>query len=108
MLAYHYLTALGLDSAVGKSENGELEAQAVRYLGLAGERALGLDVEPAEHNLARALDLPAAATPSGPACSNTGRRPLAQQGRLREAQDALQQALARHREQGDSSPPGAA
>ena len=41
----------------------ELEAPAIRYLGLAGERALSLDVDRAEQHLARALDLAPAGRP---------------------------------------------
>jgi class 3 adenylate cyclase len=44
VLAYHYSTALDLARAAGQAEQAaELEAPALRFLGLAGERALGLD-----------------------------------------------------------------
>ena len=44
VLAYHYATALELARAAGADEQAaELEAPALRFLSLAGERALGLD-----------------------------------------------------------------
>ena len=101
LLAHHYLSALRLAQAVGQGEDSELRQRAVRYLGLAGERALGLDVEQAERNLARALDQAAADDPQRPRLLERWARALQQQGRLREAQDALQQALTQQREQGD-------
>jgi class 3 adenylate cyclase len=101
VLAHHSLSALELTRAAGQSEQTEeLEASARRYLALAGERALALDVDRAEQSLARALEL----TPPG-----HGERALLlerwaeaaqQQGRLREVRDALEEALAAHREQG--------
>ena len=44
VLAYHYATAFELSRAAGETERAsELEAPALRFLGLAAERALGLD-----------------------------------------------------------------
>ena len=64
VLAYHYLSALELARAAGQAEEAEeLEASAIRYLALAGERALALDVERAEASLARALALAPAGHP---------------------------------------------
>ena len=75
MLAYHYLSALELVGAAGQAEQAEeLEANAIRYLALAGERALALDVERAEASLARALALAPPATRSARRCSSAGRR----------------------------------
>ena len=45
------------------SRREQLQAQAVRYLALAGERALSLDVDQAERQLARALELAPPAIP---------------------------------------------
>src|SRR5205809_4029439 len=54
VLAYHYQAALELSRAAGIGEQADhLQAQAVRYLALAGERALSLDVDQAERQLAR-------------------------------------------------------
>src|SRR5712692_887767 len=66
VLAHHYLAALELSQAAGLTDDPQLQAQAVRYLGLAGERALGLDVERAEHNLAQALELTGEDDPQQP------------------------------------------
>src|SRR5712692_1006678 len=66
VLAHHYLAALELSRAAGQPDDPQLRAQAVRYLGLAGERALGLDVERAEHNLAQALELTGEDDPQQP------------------------------------------
>ena len=64
VLAYHYLSALELVGAAGQAEEAEeLEANAIRYLALAGERALPLDVERAEASLAKALALAPAGHP---------------------------------------------
>ena len=103
VLAYHYEAALELNRAAGLGEQVEqLQAQALRYMALAGERALSLDVDRAEQQLARALTLPrrrsctgvaaralgagrAAAGPAagGQAGARRGRRPLSRQGQPR-------------------------
>ena len=102
VLAYHYLTALELAQAAGQADNPQLQAQAVRYLGLAGERALGLDTERAEQNLSRALDLSAAVDPQRPLLLERWAQAARSQGRLREARGALEQALQRHRQAGET------
>src|SRR5205823_2176314 len=49
VLAHHYTTALELARAAGEAaQAAELEPPALRFLMLAGDRALGLDVERAE------------------------------------------------------------
>jgi len=101
VLAHHCLSALQLVQVAALPDDPQLRAQAVRYLGLAGERALGLDVEQAERNLARALAQAAADDPQRPRLLEHWAQALLQQGRLREAQEALELALTRHREQGD-------
>src|SRR5439155_8432847 len=58
VLAYHYSTALELARAAGQTDQAtELEAPALRFLTLAGERALGLDTAAALGNFERALAL---------------------------------------------------
>jgi class 3 adenylate cyclase/tetratricopeptide (TPR) repeat protein len=101
VLAYHSLTALELAEAAGQPDDPQLHAQAVRYLGLAGERALGLDTERAEQNLARALDLTGEDDPQRPLLLERWAQAQLQQGRLREARDALEQALSSHRQAGN-------
>src|ERR671930_2734132 len=64
VLAHHYLQALELSRAAGQGAGAEeLEAGAIRYLALAGERALALDVASAEASLAKALALAAPGHP---------------------------------------------
>ena len=86
ILAHHYLTALELHVAAGDSEQQvTLQAHAARALGLAGARALVLDVERAERQLARALELAPADAPERATLLENWARALQQQGRLREA-----------------------
>ena len=94
VLAYHYATALDLAQAAGKTEQAtELEARALRFLVLAGERALGLDTTAALASFERALAL----TPPGhPERAET----LVHFGeaafharRLGEAKEALEEAI---------------
>jgi class 3 adenylate cyclase/tetratricopeptide (TPR) repeat protein len=101
VLAYHYVTALELvQAAQGKVAAG-LREEAVHYLGLAGERALRLDIDKAERNLSRALELAADDDPQRPLLLERWAQAAQQQGRLREARDALERALTGHRQSGD-------
>ena len=78
VLAYHYTTALELARAAGQTEQAaELEAPALRFLSLAGERALGLDTAAALASFERALAL----TPRRPPRTGRGAGPL-RRGRL--------------------------
>src|SRR5919204_4435718 len=103
VLAHHYLQALELSRAGGQGAGAEeLEAGAIRYLALAGERALALDVASAEASLAKALAL---ASPGHRERANLLERwaqAAQQQGRLQEAKEALAEVLALYREQGES------
>jgi predicted ATPase len=64
VLAHHHLTALELARASGQAQDtAELETKTLRYLALAAERALPLDVGSAEQSLARALELAPAGHP---------------------------------------------
>ena len=101
MLAHHYLSALELVGAAGQAEQAEeLEANAIRYLALAGERALPLDVERAEASLARALALAPAGHPERASLLERWAQAAQQQGRLQEARAALEEALALYRRAG--------
>ncbi len=103
VLAYHYLTALELAQAVGDSEQAaELTAPARRHLALAGERALGLDTAQAEARLAKALELTAADDPERAGLLVRWAEAAYQAGRLREAVEALEQALTGARARGDT------
>ncbi len=62
ILAHHSLQALELTRAAGQADQArELEAPALRFLVLAGERALNLDTASADASLRQALEL----TPDG-------------------------------------------
>ena len=109
VLAHHYLTALELAGAAGDAdESRELEAQAIHYLVLAGERALPLDVASAEAQLARALEL----APSGhwqrAFLLERWAQAAHQQGRLQETRGAFAEALALYRQQDESIAAGRA
>jgi class 3 adenylate cyclase/tetratricopeptide (TPR) repeat protein len=101
VLAHHYQAALELTRAAGRADTGELETQALYYLALAGERALRLDVDRAEQALARALELcPAQASERARLLERWGHAARLQ-GRLQEARDRLEQALAEYHVRGD-------
>jgi class 3 adenylate cyclase/tetratricopeptide (TPR) repeat protein len=107
VLAYHYSTALELARAAAQTEQAQdLEAPALRFLSLAGERALGLDTSAALSNLERALTLaPEGHSDRPEALARFGEAAL-QAGRLAEASGALDEAIALFRARGDL--PGAA
>jgi class 3 adenylate cyclase len=95
VLAHHYLTALELARVAGQTaESQELEAGAIRYLALAGERALPLDVDRAEQNLAKAIELTPAGHPERATLLERWAQAARQQNRLSEAREALEEALA--------------
>jgi predicted ATPase/class 3 adenylate cyclase len=109
VLAHHYLEALELARAVGNTEETEeLEAGAIRYLALAGERALGLDVRSAEASLARALELAPEGHPERAFLLERWAKAAQQQGRLEEARAALEEAIALYREQRENVAAGRA
>ena len=100
VLAYHYTQALELARAAGEEQDlPELEAAARRYLGLAGERALPIDVASAEASFARALELTPSGHPERPGLLERWAQSAQQQGRLAELRAALEEALALYREQ---------
>jgi class 3 adenylate cyclase/tetratricopeptide (TPR) repeat protein len=106
VLAHHYLAALELARASGQeAETEEIEAGAIRYLALAGERALALDVASAEASLARALALAPAGHPQNGSLLERWAQAAQQQGRLQEARAALEETLAHYREHAE--PPAA-
>jgi class 3 adenylate cyclase len=100
VLAYHYQAALDLARASGHAmDTAELETKTVRYLALAGERALALDVASAEQSLARALELAPAGHSERAFLLERWAQAAQQQYRLREAKEALEEALALYRRQ---------
>jgi class 3 adenylate cyclase/tetratricopeptide (TPR) repeat protein len=95
VLAYHYLQALELAEALGDRQiSEETRGPARRFLALAGERALGLDTLQAKSRLERALELVAPNDPERPLLLIRWAEATFQSGGLREAADALDQALA--------------
>jgi tetratricopeptide (TPR) repeat protein len=102
VLAHHSLQALELTRASGHAEDTpELETKALRYLALAGERALALDVTRAEQSLARALELAPAGHRERAFLLERWAQAAQQQNRLKEARAALEEALALYREHGE-------
>jgi class 3 adenylate cyclase/tetratricopeptide (TPR) repeat protein len=102
VLAYHYGTALELARAAGQTEQTDkLEVQALRFLTLAGERALGLDTAAAMANLQRALTLTAPGHPERPAALARFGEAAQQAGRMVEAAEALEEAITSFRARGD-------
>jgi class 3 adenylate cyclase/tetratricopeptide (TPR) repeat protein len=102
VLAHHCQAALELNRAAGIGEQSEeLEAQALHYLALAGERTLSLDVDQAERQLAVALELAPAGHLERASLLENWAQAVHQQGRLQEARQALEEALALHRGRSD-------
>jgi class 3 adenylate cyclase/tetratricopeptide (TPR) repeat protein len=102
VLAYHYSTALELAHAAGQTEQAsELEAPALRFLSLAGERALGLDTSAALSNLERALSLAPEGHSDRPGALALFGEAAFQAGRLAEASEALDLAIASYRAKGE-------
>ncbi|MEA2607378.1 MAG: hypothetical protein QOI00_2135, partial [Chloroflexota bacterium] len=102
VLAHHYTTAMDLAAAIEDERTVQAaKPSALRFLLLAGERALGLDVQSAVRLLERALDL---APESGPvrARVQAGRgRALSDDGRTRESLAAFEEAIVGYRAAGD-------
>ena len=102
VLAYHYATALELAKAAGQTEKAtELEAPALKFLSLAGERALGLDTAAALSNLERALALAPQGHPERPEALGRFGEAAFQAGRFAEAAEALAEAIGSFRTAGD-------
>ena len=103
VLAHHYLQAIELARAAGQTDDAEdLAANAIRYLALAGERALGLDTARAEARFAQALDLCPPEDPQRPELLRHWAEPAVQAGRPRDAATALEEALGAFRASGDT------
>jgi class 3 adenylate cyclase/tetratricopeptide (TPR) repeat protein len=107
VLAHHYLAALELAHAAGETQDVlEVEGKAIRYLTLAGERALALDVDRAERNLAHALALAPSGHPERASLLERWAQAAEQRNRPQEAKAALEEALAIYREHGESAAVG--
>jgi class 3 adenylate cyclase/tetratricopeptide (TPR) repeat protein len=102
VLAHHYTQALELALAAGSARQAEeIQAPALRFLLLAGDRALGLDVATAEAHYTRALAL----VPPGHQQRSTVLAKWAdaarQLGRFPQAAQALEEAIDGFRARGD-------
>ena len=95
VLAYHYATALALATAAENTDlAAELETPALRFLTLAGERALGLDTATALANFEQALTLTPSGHPErGAALARLGRAAL-DAARYTDAAAATEEAVA--------------
>ncbi len=102
VLAYHYSTALDLTRAAGNVDDAaDLEASALRFLTLAGERALDLDAVSALSNLERALTLAPVGHPERPWALVRFAEAARQAERYPEAAEALDEAIGSFRASGD-------
>lgn len=103
VLAHHYATALTLARAAYGEADGasELEAPTLRFLTLAGERALGLNTSTALTNFEQALALTPPRHPDRPATLTHWAEALADAGRYADAVTALEEAIAALKSSGD-------
>ncbi|MFN2471109.1 MAG: adenylate/guanylate cyclase domain-containing protein [Gaiellaceae bacterium] len=101
VIAHHYSQALELASAAGEPGDAELEAKARRFLVLAGERALALDVARAEASFAKALALAPAGDPERPEILERWAGAATPMGHPAEAAAALEEAVAAFRDRGE-------
>ena len=98
VLAHHYTRALELTRASGGDQDiPALEDAARHYLGLAGERALAIDVNSAEASFARALAVTPASHPDRASLLERWAQAARQQVRLTEASVALEDAASIYR-----------
>jgi class 3 adenylate cyclase/tetratricopeptide (TPR) repeat protein len=101
ILAIHYTTALDLAQAANDPPASELAENAARYLTLAGDRAMGIDVAAAERHYARALQLTSDTSPSHAHLLASHAEALRQRARFPQAAATFEQAIELFRAQGD-------
>jgi class 3 adenylate cyclase/tetratricopeptide (TPR) repeat protein len=101
ILAAHYSMALELAVAARDGDTEHLQAKALRYLTLAGDRALGIDVGTAERHYGRALELTRGDDPQRPGLLARHGEALRQRGRFPEAARALEESIEGLRVQGN-------
>ena len=101
ILAAHYTTALEFVQAAKDPQAGELAARAARYLMLAGDRAMGIDVEAAERHYAKALAMTGPDHPDRAELLVHYGEALRLRARFREAAAAFEQAIAAFHANGD-------
>jgi len=101
ILAAHYTAALDLARAAGDPLAGATAAGAVRYLMLAGDRAMGIDVATAERHYAKALQLTSDGDPGRAELLARHAETLLLGARFAEAAHAYEQAIAAFEASGD-------
>ncbi len=101
ILAAHYTTALELAHAAKDPQVGELAASAARYLMLAGDRAMGIDVEAGARHYAKALAMTGPDHPDRAELLVRYGEALRLRARFREAAGAFEQAIAAFQANGD-------
>ena len=99
ILAYHYEQAMELSRAAGE-DHPELQDALVRFLLVSGDRAMRLDVAAAETAYRRALDLSTDGAEHAAVLVKLADA-LQEQGRLPDAEQAYEDALATLRASGD-------
>jgi class 3 adenylate cyclase/tetratricopeptide (TPR) repeat protein len=101
ILAAHYSVAM--TSATPANGNGSewVKTNALRFLTLAGDRAIGIDVEAAERHYAKALELTAGDHPNRPGLLVRHAEALRQRGRFSEAARNLEAAITSFRNRGE-------
>jgi tetratricopeptide (TPR) repeat protein len=99
VLAHHHTQALSLDEARGQVEDADRDA-ARRFLVLSGDRGMALNVVQAEAAYARALELTPPGHPDRPMVLVRHGDALRQNGRMRDAEAALAEAVAGFRAAG--------
>jgi len=108
LLAHHYEVALGLLKSAGITQGVEdLEVSARRSWVIAGERAMALDIERAEHCFDEALRLLPASHHDRPRVLANKAEACLGAGRLEQAERTFQEAAAAFGEQGDRVGQGA-
>ena len=101
VLAHHYASALELARAAGDPISSDLEASTLRFLTLAGDRAIGLDTATALNSYERALALTPVGHPERPDVLARYGRAVLDGGRADDAATALEEAVELYRERGD-------
>jgi tetratricopeptide (TPR) repeat protein len=94
ILAAHYTTALELAQAAKDPRAGELASSTARYLMLAGDRAVGIDVEAAERHYTKAFAMTGPDHPDRAELLARYGEALRLRARFREATAAFEQAIA--------------
>lgn len=101
ILAAHYSTAFELAQAAKDAASEDLEGKARRFLVLAGDRAMGIEVEAAERHYARALAMTSESHPDRPHILARHGEALRQRGRFPEASRVYEEAIKGFRAGGD-------